>query len=256
MTLNLLLICRRHLLLTVDRANSHSLLSAGLSCKVFFFFLQFKSRTHCLFPHWDDPFSMQHLSLCETILVTFLVPPVSRGHLSSPHSICADWENCLGTAEPFFPCSLCLFFTLWPQGAVKGDWWAAAIYEHMAVFYFLEVSLWPSFDTCSAPGTNINQSFEVGTVTFELSGDGCNKKGNYWLTFKGTGKKTEQKDTIFWMTTGWNHGKMNKVLSVPLEWCWGQRWSIQTTENEFEQIPSETWEKRHPWTLDGRWKED
>lgn len=55
---------------------------------------------------------------------------------------------------------------------------------------FLEVSAWPSLDTCSAPGTNINQSFKAGKVTVELSGDGCNKKG--WLTFKGTRKKTRE----------------------------------------------------------------
>lgn len=58
---------------------------------------------------------------------------------------------------------------------------------------FLEVSAWSSLDTCTAPGTNLNQSFKAGEVTIELSGDRCNKKGNYWPTFKGTRKKGGRK---------------------------------------------------------------
>lgn len=175
---------------SVDRINTLSLPSAGLLCKVFFFHRASPEPT--VSSHTEmTPFQCNICHFVRPFLETLPVPSVGRGHLSPLGSTFADWEKCLGTAEPFFPV-LCVCFScshdkvLWK--VTDGQWLFMSTLQFVS---FLEASAWPSLDTCSAPGTNINQNFKVGKVTVELSGDGCNEKGNYWLTFKGTRKKTE-----------------------------------------------------------------
>lgn len=76
-----------------------------------YFFPQGKSRSHWLFPHWDDPFTMQCLSSCDNLLHNDPSPPVGKDQLSSPDSIRADWANCFGS-KIFVPVLVFVFHAL------------------------------------------------------------------------------------------------------------------------------------------------
>lgn len=118
---------------SVDRINTHWLPSAGLLLKVFFSTVQVQNplfRPTLRWPLFNatsvtlwDPFWKHSQFL---LWAGATSPP--RQHICRLRKV--SWYS-----RTFFPCSLCLFFMLSRQGAVKGDWWATAIYEHIAVCF-------------------------------------------------------------------------------------------------------------------------
>lgn len=193
--------------------------------------------------------------LVRPVFITFPVSPVGKGHLSSPDTG-ARLTKLSWYSRTFFPV-LCFSRSgnkvLWK--VTDGQLLFMSTGQFVS---FLEVSAWPSLDTCSAPGTNINQSFKAGKVTVELSGDGCNKKG--WLTFKGTRKKTREERHNF-LDDSWMKSWQDE---------WGTVWlclscDAEAKDHQFRHKTRRVWassfkdSREKPSTdptTDVKWKED
>lgn len=182
---------------SVDRVNSHSLLSAQPLCKVFFFNSArpkpaVSSQTQ-MTPLQCNIWHFVRLFLVAGSSCGQRPPLLPRQHICRLRKL--SWYS-----RTFIPLFFVFVFHALATRCCERWLDGQLLFMSTGNFVsFLEVSAWPSLDTCTAPGTNVNQSVKVGKVTVELSGNKCNKKGNYWLTFKGTRKKEGQKGTIFWI---------------------------------------------------------
>lgn len=105
MNLNLLLICRRHLFLTLltESILIHSFLQDNCAK---YFFPQCKARTYCLLPNRDNPFRMQHLTLCEALFGSIPNSSCGQGPPLLPRQHICRLRKLSGYSRTFIP----LFF--------------------------------------------------------------------------------------------------------------------------------------------------